>query len=231
MPKLKEGIADKDIENELAEIKKKLPSIPDPWQFWIHRIQFGRFNSGGGGPSQDWRVLMLPKDYTNKSVLDIGGADGFYSFDAEDKGAGRIVISDLRKNIKREMALRIFKTSVEEIIIDVYDMDSMKETFDVIIFMGVLYHLQNPILGLEKVFNRLKEGGDLYLETLLCTLKGIPDEMPIAEFIENDRINHDITNWWAPTKETTLGMMRTVGFKNCKILSKFKGRGFFYATK
>jgi len=231
MPKLRDNIADKDVLDELQEIKEKLPNFKDPWQYWVQGMKFGKYESARIMPSQAWRISCLPKDYTDKSVLDIGGADGFYSFDAEDRGAKRILLSDLRINIKREMAFRLYDTKVEEKIIDVYDMDIMDEQFDIIIFMGVLYHLQHPILGLEKVYNRLKENGELYLETLLYVLNNVDQKLPIAEFIEDDRYNNDITNWWAPTVETTLAMLRTAGFKEPKFLSQYKNRGFFYAKR
>ena len=231
MPELKKEITSEDILKELDRIKKELPNFKDPWQYWVQGMKFGEYESTQIGPSQDWRISLLPKDYTGKAVLDIGGADGFYSFNAEDKGSSRVLITDLRRNIKREMAFRLYDTKVEEKIIDIYDMDEINEQFDIIIFMGVLYHLKHPILGLEKVYNKLKEGGELYLETLIYVCDGLDQKLPIAEYIEDDRCNNDITNWWAPTIETGLAMMRTVGFKEPKFLSKHNDRGFFYAKR
>jgi len=202
MPKLKSGITD----NELTIVE-----------------EFMKLRA------QNWRIELLPKSYDNKSVLDIGGEGGFYSFDAEDKGAIRVVVTDWTFNPIRTMALKIYDTKVEEKIINVYDMDEMTEQFDVVIFMGVLYHLKHPILGLEKAYNRLKDNGEFYLETLIYSELG--DNAMVVEFIEDSRYNNDPSNWWAPTIEATKAMMRSVKLKNVELILNHSGRGFFKGMK
>ena len=85
--------------------------------------------------------------------------------------------------------------------------------FDVVLFLGVLYHVRHPLLVLEKVAAVTKEL--LVLETLvdLLLLKS-----PAMSFLAGDESNVDPTNWWAPNPPALLAMLRDVGFKRIEIV-------------
>ena len=64
---------------------------------WWHSIDLGHgIVTKGVDHSQAERLsrLRLPADLSGRSVLDIGAWDGFFSFEAERRGAARIVAAD-----------------------------------------------------------------------------------------------------------------------------------------
>jgi len=95
--------------------------------------------------------------------LDIGAWDGYYSFLCESRGARAIAI-DLLPQRKRGQSIRGFLTAkkvlnsnVEYILMDLYDIDSLDAAFDIVLFLGVYYHLKHPLYALEKIYNKTRE--------------------------------------------------------------------------
>jgi len=105
--------------------------------------------------------------------------------------------------------------------LDVYDLSAELGTFDIVLFLGVLYHCKHPLLALERIFNVC--AGSVYVSSLI-----LPSDLilprawgggrgNIVKFLENDELcNAD--NWWIPDQATVEGMLRTVGFRNVEKL-------------
>jgi tRNA (mo5U34)-methyltransferase len=157
--------------------------------------------------------LHLP-DLTGKSVLDVGAADGYFSFAAERMGASRVVALDTGAwrqpggKSRFDMARVELSSNVEEVELDLLDISP--ETigqFDVVLFLGLLYHMRHPLLALERVASVTNEL--LVVETLvdMSFLRS-----PAAAFYPTE-ILHDETNWWGPNRAAVLGMLHAVGFK------------------
>jgi tRNA (mo5U34)-methyltransferase len=156
--------------------------------------------------------LHLP-DLRDKSVLDVGAYDGYFSFAAERLGASRVVAADSyvwqRPNGKDgfEYARDALGSKVEDIEIEVLDISP--ETvgqFDVVLFLGVLYHMRHPLLSLEKMASVTKER--LVVETLIDVTFM---RSPAAAFYPWKMLR-DETNWWGPNRAAVLGMLQSVGF-------------------
>jgi len=112
-------------------------------------------------------------DIEGKSVLDVGCRDGLFCFEAERRGASRIVGID--NNLSPgavEVLIPHFGSKVRMKEVNLYDFAS-DERFDVVIFAGVLYHLRFPVLGLKRIADAMAPGGTLIIETgmLLSFLK------------------------------------------------------------
>jgi SAM-dependent methyltransferase len=140
---------------------------------WQQSMRFGDYVVRGVSSmeSQEWKAKLLPQDLSGKRVLDIGAADGFFSFLAEERGARRVVGIDKPKRWREEVgqqtfdvAREIYGSEVEYRILDAVDVDQLGETFDVVFFLGTYYHLGNPILALEKIHDLLASPGVVYLE-------------------------------------------------------------------
>ena len=106
-------------------------------------------------------------DFKDKKVLDIGCRDGLFSFYAEKRGASEIVAidNDLSKGAL-EFLIPLFNSKVkmyEKNLMDLDEKDYGK--FDIIIFVGVLYHLRYPFFALKKIKDMLDKKGKLILET------------------------------------------------------------------
>ena len=178
---------------------------------------------------------LFPADLTGKSVLDIGCNAGFYSVEAKRRGAARVlgIDSDERYLAQAALAMNALDfTGVEFRKLSVYDVGALGERFDLVIFMGVLYHLRHPLLALDLIrdhvagdlmlFQTLQQGSDEIAET--------PDDHPFFKpgtmehpdyfdepgypkmhFIER-KFASDWTNWWAPNPACSEAMLRAAGF-------------------
>ena len=129
---------------------------------WYHTIDLGGGVVTRGiddSPSVS-RGSTLPASLAGLTVLDIGAWDGFFSFEAERRGAARVVAADYfswhgggwGSKAGFELARQTLGSKVEDVDIDVMDLSPERVgQFDVVFFLGVLYHLRHPLLALERV--------------------------------------------------------------------------------
>lgn len=203
---------------------------------WFHSLDLGQgVVTRGVDATQAERLqrLRLPEDLSGRSVLDIGAWDGFFSFEAERRGASRVVASDYyawhgtgwgtgQGKAGFELAREALKSNVEELDLDVMDLSPERAgTFDVVLFLGVLYHLPNPLLALERVAS--VTGGLLVLETAV-DLVGL--SRPAAAFYPDRELNSDPTNWWGPNHAAVVGMLRSAGFASVDVITPPRSAGF-----
>jgi tRNA (mo5U34)-methyltransferase len=108
----------------------------------------------------------------------------------------------------------------------VYDLARTGEQWDLVLFMGVLYHLRYPMLGLDIVCQRVDRL--LVLQTLTMPGEeefdathglGFDDRAmfnepgwPKMAFLEN-HFAGDPTNWWAPNHAAVEAMLRSAGMR------------------
>lgn len=192
---------------------------------WFHRISLGNgvMTPGLDDTPAKLKRLRLPESFQGKSVLDIGAWDGFFSFEAEKRGASRVVAVDSfcwsgegwGTKAGFELARRALNSKVEDREMEVLDLAPENVgTFDVVFFFGVLYHMRHPLLALEKVAAVTKS--QLILETKVDLLAW---STPAMAFYLGDELNHDPTNWWAPNLAGLRDMLRSVGFKRVQVVS------------
>jgi tRNA (mo5U34)-methyltransferase len=189
---------------------------------WFHTIDLG------GGVTTPGRVvpqtqtlprLGLPADLSGKTVLDIGAWDGFFSFEAERRGAQRVLATDSHAWYTRkpafELARRALGSRVEDHDIDVMELSPERiGTFDLVLCLGVLYHLRHPLLALEKVFSVTAD--HLILETVTDL---VWTRYPVMRFYPGDELAGDASNWFGPNPPAVLGMLKAAGFSRAKIVS------------
>jgi tRNA (mo5U34)-methyltransferase len=191
---------------------------------WYHTIDLGGGVVTKGIDDSPVRLarLQLPS-LAGATVLDVGAWDGFFSFEAERRGASRVVSSDYFSWHGRgwgtkagfELARGALGSKVEDIDIDVMDLSPERVgMFDVVFFLGVLYHLRHPLLALERVAS--VTGKLLILETVV-DMVGI--RRPAVAFYPGRELNNDPTNWWAPNLPALHGMLRDVGFDEVKTVT------------
>lgn len=186
----------------------------------------------GDFPSYKWKEIgpRLPPDLEGWAVLDIGCNAGFYSFELARRGA-RVTAIDVDPHYlaQARWACGIFEL---EDRIDfrqggVYELANLSQQFDLVWFMGVLYHLRYPLLALDIIRRRCKR--HLLFQTMTCPGEEIHAAKanyalsereimnhpgwPKMAFIEH-RIADDPTNWWAPNHAGVLALLRSAGFDN-----------------
>jgi tRNA (mo5U34)-methyltransferase len=190
--------------------------LRDSRGFWHQRFRLGGDVYTPG--QNDVEALMVdagfPADLTGKSVLDIGTANGAVAFEAERRGARRVVATDLASQAVFGLdELRDFlQSQVEFREVSVYELSSaFDEQFDVVIFWGVLYHLRHPLLGLDNVRALTREL--LLLETAVADDELDPDvrELPLARFYRSDELSGDPSNWFTPTIAAVLDWCSSAG--------------------
>lgn len=168
----------------------------------------------------------LPDDLTGKRVLDIGCAEGFFTFEAERRGAAEVLsIDSFPDSIRRFNICRAaLGSKAQGYLCNVYDLNPRGfGTFDVVFFFGVLYHLRHPVLALESIKSVCT--GSLHLQTASME---IPDrqEEPLARFYPfgipsgpPEKPQFDPTVFWVPNAACTKAMVEHAGFANATILS------------
>ena len=191
---------------------------------WWHTIDLGHGVVTPGRDETPARLplLHLPPSLAGSTVLDIGAWDGFYSFACEQRGAARVVAADQfawrELGTRRrgfDCAHRALASSVEPIELDVLDLspETAGGTYDLVLFLGVLYHLRDPLLALEHVAS--VTGSNLVLETHVDCLT---TRRPAAAFYPGDELYGDATNWWGPNLPALVAMLHSVGFERCDIV-------------
>jgi len=202
------------------ELKEKVAAIT-----WYHTIDLGNgvITPGEGDTPDRIPRLGMPGDLSGLTVLDIGAWDGAYSFEAERRGAGRVLATDSYcwsgpgKGTKAgfDLARAVLDSKVEDMELDVMKLDPGKiGVFDVVLFLGVLYHLRHPLLALERVFS--VTGKQVILETHVDMLEC---PRPVMAFYPNAELFGDPTNWWGPNRTAVEAMLRVLGFKEVKLIS------------
>jgi tRNA (mo5U34)-methyltransferase len=205
------------LAGEMDDLSDDVASVP----LWWHSIDLGDGVVTPGHKSQDlleaeWASLCLP-DLSGKTVLDIGGWDGWFGFRAEREGASRVVVADYRSgNARRgfDIAKQALKSAVSYVEHDfMHDDLSVLGSFEIVLFLGVLYHLRDPIVGMERVSGVTSELA--VIETEAVSLGGNPSAS-VAEFYPTDEYLGDSSNWWAPSLSVITGMAAVAGFASAR---------------
>src|ERR1700722_464511 len=151
-------------------------------------------------------LFPIPEDLSGKRVLDIGAWDGWFTFEMERRGA-EVMAVDCVESANFQYLRRELKSKVDYRILDMYDLTPEKlGRFDIVLFLGVLYHLKHPLLGLEKVCALTK--GMAAVQTFVSPDTG----SPAMEFFEMTELGGQFDNWVAPNVACVLAMCRTAGF-------------------
>ncbi len=185
----------------------------------------------GDFPAMKWQTLAphLPADLTGWRALDIGCNAGFYSFELARRGA-QVLGIDVNPHYLRQAQWAAPHFGVEGQVkfrlLQVYDLVRLEEQFDLVLFMGVFYHLRYPLLGLDivaqkvtrlLVFQTLEMPGEvIYTED--CNRR-LNDRAPLLDpgwpklaFIEWS-FNDDPTNWWFPNRAGVEALLRSAGMR------------------
>jgi tRNA (mo5U34)-methyltransferase len=190
---------------------------------WYHQIELpgGLITPGVADVKLALSRLDLPRSLAGKTVLDVGAWDGFYSFEAARRGADRILATDSfvwngrwgQRGFKLARANLGLEGRVEDKTIDVMDLspESLGGKFDVSFFLGVLYHLVDPITAIQRVASVTNELLILETETALNFLP-----FPAARLWPADELAGDDTNWWSINQRGLIGLLRAIGFREVR---------------
>ena len=221
-----------------ADLRQRIEALKP----WFHNMTLGGIETApdhflGDYPSFKFRRFAehLPKDLAGKTVLDIGCNAGFYSMEMKRRGAAFVlgIDSDERYLDQGRLAAEALGyRDIEFRKLSVYDVGALGRMFDVVIFMGVLYHLRHPLLALDLIHEHV--AGDLLIFQSLqrgsSEVAEVPENHPFyipgthepptlfdepgypkLHFVEREYAD-DWTNWWIPNRACAEAMLRSAGF-------------------
>lgn len=225
--------------------------------FWWHSIDLGKGVVTPGVKTsetlaRELKAMRLP-DIRGKTVLDVGGWDGYFAFEAERRGAARVAVLDhymwamdipgQQAYWKRcaeegitpvpyhetrhwqpdtmpgrrgfDVARRILASRVEAFPVD-FMRCSLDEvgTWDIVLYLGVLYHMEDPMAALRRLAAVTKERA--IIETEAVVVPGYEHEA-LWRFFPYAELNHDISNWWAPNLPALAGALHPAGFSRAEV--------------
>lgn len=217
----------------LEEIKQRVESLS-----WYHTIDLGNGISTPG--YYDHRPYLkyygFPDNLIGKTVLDIGAASGFFSFEFERRGA-RVTATDLPSWMMHdfgpcyvpdmtpqdsvrylrqpfELAHELLKSHVQKREMTIYDITpATLGKFDLVFCGSLLLHLTDPIRALRNIQSVTR--GSAIIATVICQNS---NSEPMAQFAGHHR--GDV--WWLPNRAGLEAMVQSVGFAGWKWVSEFQ---------
>jgi tRNA (mo5U34)-methyltransferase len=202
---------------------------------WFHNLRLDGVQTAphhflGDYPNIKWHRFehALPSDLTGRTVLDIGSNAGFYAIEMKRRGADRVVAMepDAHYLEQAKFAAEVSDCDIEFQQCSIYDLPTLGEKFDIVLCMGVVYHLRYPLLALDLI----REYAVRELLVFQSMLRGPNDvdelnadypfdekhifeapAFPRMSFIE-ERYAGDPTNWWIPNRACAMAMLRSAGF-------------------
>ena len=198
---------------------------------WAHRIDLGEgvVTPGYYGHTTEHATLHfgMPESFAGKTVLDIGCSDGMFSFEAERRGADHVVAVDCSAHdtmcigkskdwpLGFNLAKEVLGSKVDFVDSDLFNLGHWQAS-DVVLFYGVLYHLDDPIGGLKKVFSLLNVGGYALIETAVSSMN--PEA---SGWMFRPGHDGDPSNKWYPSIQGLTDALIHIGFKRVEIISEW----------
>jgi tRNA (mo5U34)-methyltransferase len=180
-----------------------------PW--WYHKFEIfpGLITPGVYDPSGTLERLKLGKDMTGSTVLEIGPADGYFTKTLTDRGARVTAIDYVAKDHYGFATMeKLDGRSFEFIHANIYDIGKLNlGFFDVVICLGVLYHLPDMLRALWAIRPHIK--ARFILETFVSRKH---EDEPLAEYLPGASCNEDPTNFWAPNLLCCKSMLQDTGY-------------------
>jgi tRNA (mo5U34)-methyltransferase len=202
---------------------------------WFHNLSLCGVQTApnhflGDYPSLKWQNFRhaIPADLSGKTVLDIGCNGGFYSIEMKRRGARRVLGIDHDEQYLEQarFAARVLDLDICFRRMSVYEVPQLQERFDLVLFMGVFYHLRYPLLALDLLRQTVAKDWFIFQSMLRGsrTVAPLADDYPFSEraifdkqgfpkmhFIENS-YSQDPTNWWIPNRSCAEAVLRSAGF-------------------
>jgi len=202
---------------------------------WWHEIELAPGILTPGDDSNRMKLpildaLGLPPDLHGKRALDIGASDGYFSFELEKRGAEVVAIDFVPETYSGfATARKILGSAVDYRMDNVYNLTPASYgAFDVVLFLGVLYHLRKPLAALDAIRSVMREGAQLFAGTMLIdeyvllpdgrtttldALNPLLKNIPLWQFYPGDSLNGDYTNEFAPNRRALEAALQEAQFR------------------
>ena len=202
---------------------------------WFHNLSLSGVQTApnhflGDYPSAKWQNFQhaIPNDLSGMTVLDIGCNAGFYSIEMKRRGAQRVLAIDHDDQYLQQarFAAEVLDLDIAFQQMSVYEVPRLRERFDLVLFMGVFYHLRYPLLALDLLRQHVTKDWFVFQSMLRGsrTVPGLNEDYPFCEravfdkpgfpkmhFVERS-YSDDPTNWWIPNRACAEAVLRSAGF-------------------
>ncbi len=150
--------------------------------------------------------------FLDKSVLDVGCWDGAFAFVAEQRGASPVVgldnvdlrMWDKGSNLAWSALHNVFQSKAVYKHGTIYALPYQDRSFDIVLCLGVLYHLSDPLKGLNECFRCCKE------RVIVESWANLDKQATLSLYAPGEIVSHDMTNVYCPSE----GWFRKVGEMN-----------------
>jgi tRNA (mo5U34)-methyltransferase len=203
---------------------------------WIHAIDLGDGIVTPGGKTRnilepESAAIFAHLDLRGRSVMDVGAWNGYYTVESKRRGASKVlaVDSNLRGKETFDFVMKRLGLSVEALILDVQCIDEAQVGhWDVVLFLGVFYHLIDPIAAVMRLAAIANEV--LVVET---HLDAPIHDRPAMVFYPGRECANDPSVWWGPNRAAVDALLRFAGFKHVEFTAHpvHGPRGIFHAYK
>lgn len=207
----------------------------DEVPLWFHTFSLdgGSLYTPGVARDHRYRIPALPEDLSGKAVLDVGAFDGFYSFLAEARGAERVVAVDneqYREWVRARWGIdlsggeglrtiaRLLDSRIEYRRLDAFDLDALRESFDLILCFGILHRVTDPLGLLEVLRRRLADGGRVLLETYGVADPALEHAAAIHVCESGEVYANDDFVYWGFTGTSLERLGRIAGFAGAEVV-------------
>ena len=206
-------------------IRKKINTVR-----WYHIIELapGILTPGVNDAAAILNQMKLPADCHGLRVLDLGARDGAFSFELERRGAAVVAVDYMPKEKTGFLiAAELLQSNVEYRHANIFDLTPEEYgTFDIIFFLGLLYHLPDPMRAIRIVRSLCR--GEMFLEThVIDNAFLMPDgssisleqaapglsDAPIMQFYPKNSLEGDWTNYWGPNIACLKAMLEENNFE------------------
>lgn len=173
---------------------------------WYHRIEVapGMVTPGShdSAAALAWLdELGLPRSCVGQRVLDVGCRDGFFAFEMERRGASVVAVDYTRSDATGfALAAELLGSRVEHRLMNVYDLSAEAlGRFDLVLFLGVVYHLRDPVRALDAIRSVCRPGALVVVESVCEPPPAADASVPLWRFSRGDAFRGDGTTKWVPT--------------------------------
>jgi len=228
------------------DLATRIAAVPN----WYHRIELAPGVVTPGIHDDTVRNLQilndlgLPPDCKGARVLDLGARDGFYTFEMERRGAEVVAVDYAsREATGYDLVAEVFRSQARYIRANVYDLRVADlGAFDIVLCLGLLYHLRDPLLALDTLRplcshlfyleTQIIDAGVLMNDGTFPALNALSPalvDVPLMQYFPRDVLSHDITNHWAPNMTCMRALLSDADFASHGDWQE-GNRGVFAAT-